>query len=103
MFNGFYTLWLTQLVASFFLFFAMLTASVHWQYFNLDEYGNKLGADGVAVEGDVPVADPLLDVEGQQAALGGGPMLNQPWVMPTGEGGDGKGDGANGPSAEAGK
>ena len=26
MFNGFYTLWLAQLVASFFLFFAMLTA-----------------------------------------------------------------------------
>ena len=80
MFNGLYTLWLAQLIASFFLFFAMLMASVHWQYFELDEYGNKLGTGGVVVAN----ADPVLDVEGGAGGVGGGPMLNQPWVMPDG-------------------
>ena len=89
MFNGFYTLWLAQLVASFFLFFAMLMASVHWQYFDLDEYGNKPNTGGVAVAD----AEPVLDVEGGAGGVGGGPMLNQPWVMPDGmaEAGDNKG------------
>lgn len=55
-----------------------LPTSVYWQYFDLDEFGNKLGADGIAIAD----AEPVLDVEGAAGGVGGGPMLNQPWVMP---------------------
>ena len=72
-----------------------------WQYFDLDEFGNKLGTGGVAVAN----AEPVLDIEGQPmmvghaggmgVGVGGGPMLNQPWVMPDGMGAK-KDDGGNG-------
>jgi hypothetical protein len=52
MFNGFYTLWLTQLIASFFLFWAMVMASVTWQYFDMDAVGRRVGDAKVAVDGD---------------------------------------------------